>query len=205
MSKAPTELLQLYRRDQILSAARDVIRKNGFAHSSVDQIAKQAGVSRSTVYEYFASKSEILNGCLAVNRESLAEELAIRVGGAETLETQLAGFLEVCLSRVDQDREFFLAIAFPLPLDPATASAGPGGAAFGAVIEDFNAALDQILLSGEARGELPAAVGAAERNSLGTLIVGAMGTRCLISAPPPPAESAARLACFALRGLGGRK
>jgi AcrR family transcriptional regulator len=59
MFKAPTERLQLYRRDQILSPARDLIRKNDFAQSSLGQIAKQAGLSPSIVSEYFASSRKI--------------------------------------------------------------------------------------------------------------------------------------------------
>ena len=64
MSKAPAEPLQRDRRDQILSPPRDVIPKNGFAQSSLDPIAKQAGLRRSIVSEYFASKSENLDGAI---------------------------------------------------------------------------------------------------------------------------------------------
>ena len=107
MSKTPVEVLQAYRRDQILAAAREVITERGYDRSSVDQIAKRAGLSRSTVYEYFASKAEILRGCLANRRELLAQELARRVDREVGLEPQLAAFFEVCLSRVDENRAFF--------------------------------------------------------------------------------------------------
>ena len=131
MSRAPAELLQAYRRDQILNAARDVIGEHGYDQSSVDQIARRAGLSRSTVYEYFSSKEEILKGCFAARREAIADELARRIDRAVGLEAQLAAFIEICFSRVDQNREFFLAMAFPLPLDEMSASAGPGGSEFG--------------------------------------------------------------------------
>ncbi len=204
MSKAPVALLQSYRRDQILNAAREVISENGYDQSSVDQIAKRAGLSRSTVYEYFPSKDEILKGCFAARRDLVADELARRIERAAGLEEQLTAFFEICLSRVDQNREFFLAIAFPLPLDEATASEGPGGTEFALVIKDFNDAVGRILNDGFERGELQRPVSPGERDSLGTLIVGAMGARCRLDAPPPLAESAANFASFALRGLGGR-
>jgi AcrR family transcriptional regulator len=202
MPKAPVELLQTYRRDQILNAAREVISESGYEQSSVDQIAKRAGLSRSTVYEYFSSKEEILKGSFAAHREQLAEELARRINRASGLEEQLAAFFEICLSRVDQNREFFLAIAFPLPLDEATASEGPGGTEFALVIKNFNDAVDRILDAGFQRGELEHRVSPSDRNCLGTLIVGAMGARGRLEAPPPVAESAASFARFALRGLG---
>jgi AcrR family transcriptional regulator len=202
MSKAPAELLQTYRRDQILNAAREVIGENGYDQSSVDKIAKRAGLSRSTVYEYFSSKEEILKGCFAARRERIAAELARRINRAAGLEAQLTAFFEICLSRVDQNRDFFLAIAFPLPLDEATASVGPGGTGLAQVIKDFNDAVNQILESGFERGELERAVSPGDRNGLSTLIVGAMSVRGRLDAPPPAADSAAKLTRFALRGLG---
>jgi AcrR family transcriptional regulator len=202
MSKAPVELLQAYRSEQILNAAQEVISENGYDQSSVDQIAKRAGLSRSTVYEYFASKEEILKGCFASQREQLTEELARRIGCAVGLEEELTAFFEICLSRVDENREFFLAIAFPLPLDEATASEGPGGSEFALVVKDFNDAVGRILDGGFRRGELERPVSPSDRGCLGTLIVGAMGARGRMDAPPPVAESAATFASFALRGLG---
>jgi len=204
MSKAPIELLQSYRRDQILNAAREVIGESGYDKSSVDQIARRAGLSRSTVYEYFSSKEEILKGCFAARRDRIAEELALRIGGAVGLEAQLTAFFEICLSRVDQNRDFFLAIAFPLPLDEMTASEGPGGTELALLIKDFNDAVGRILDDGLERGELVRAVSPSDRDCLGTLIVGAMGARGRQDAPPPVAESAAQLASFALRGLASR-
>jgi AcrR family transcriptional regulator len=201
MSKAPVEYLQAYRREQILNAARDVFSENGYDQSSVDQIAKRAGLSRSTVYEYFPSKAEMLRGCFAARREELAEELARRIDCAVGIEEQLTAFFEICLSRVDENRAFFLAVAFPMPLDEATASEGPAGTEFAGVIKNFNDAVGRILAAGFERGELARAVTPTDRACLGTLIVGAMSARGRLDAPPPVAESAANYASFALRGL----
>jgi len=202
MSKTPAESLQVYRRDQIVSAARDVIGENGYEQSSVDQIARRAGLSRSTVYEYFSSKEEILKGSFAAHREELAEALTRSIRRVRGIEAQLTAFFEICLSRVDQNREFFLAISFPLPLDEAAAAEGPGGTEFALVIKHFNDAVDRILVEGFERGELPRPVSPADRTCLGTLVVGAMGARCRLEAPPAVEASAAEFAGFALRGLG---
>ncbi|MBW2395012.1 MAG: TetR/AcrR family transcriptional regulator [Deltaproteobacteria bacterium] len=201
MAKTPVEFLQAYRRDQILSAAREVIGESGYDQSSVDQIAKRAGLSRSTVYEYFSSKEEILKGSFAAHREPLAEALARCIHRAVGLEAQLTAFFEICLSRVDENREFFLAIAFPLPLDEASAAEGPGGTEFAMVIKNFNDTVDRILADGFERGELQRPISSTDRYCLGTLIVGAMSARCRLDAPPAVEESAASFASFALRGL----
>jgi hypothetical protein len=70
------------------------------------------------------------------------------------------------------------------------------------VIKNFNDAVDRILDDGFERGELRRPVSPGDRYCLGTLIVGAMGARCRLDAPPPVADSAAIFASFALRGLG---
>ena len=44
------------RRQQILNAARDVFARRGYAQTSVDDIAVQAGVARGTFYLYFEDK-----------------------------------------------------------------------------------------------------------------------------------------------------
>ena len=202
MSKAPLEILQTYRRDQILDAAREVIGESGYDRSSVDQIAKRAGLSRSTIYEYFSSKEEILQSSFAAHREELAQDLERRIDRSSGLEAQLTVFFEICLSRVDDNREFFLAIAFPLPMDEMTASEGPGGSEFALVVKDFNDVVTRILDDGVARGELPRPISPSDRNSLGTLIVGAMGARGRLDKPPSASESAAQFARFALSGVG---
>ena len=46
------------KRDQILLAAKSCFRHDGY-RTSVEQIARQAGVAKQTVYHHFASKDEL--------------------------------------------------------------------------------------------------------------------------------------------------
>jgi AcrR family transcriptional regulator len=46
--------------DAILRAAMELFVANGFADTSIDAVAKRAGVTRVTVYRRFASKEELL-------------------------------------------------------------------------------------------------------------------------------------------------
>ncbi|HQP50535.1 MAG TPA: TetR/AcrR family transcriptional regulator [Spirochaetota bacterium] len=48
------------RRDQIQRAAEKVFARSGFQESTISDIAKEAGLSDATIYEYFASKEELL-------------------------------------------------------------------------------------------------------------------------------------------------
>lgn len=48
------------RRDQILRAAEKVFSDKGFQNSTISDVAKETGVSDTTIYEYFSSKEELL-------------------------------------------------------------------------------------------------------------------------------------------------
>ncbi len=48
------------RRDQILKSAERVFSEKGFLNSTISDVAKETGVSDTTIYEYFSSKEELL-------------------------------------------------------------------------------------------------------------------------------------------------
>ena len=48
------------RREQILRAAEKIFAEKGFHETTISDIAKGAGLSEPTLYEYFSSKEEIL-------------------------------------------------------------------------------------------------------------------------------------------------
>jgi AcrR family transcriptional regulator len=63
----------LHTRDRILGCAAEVFLANGFHATSLDAIAKAAGASRATVYQYFAGKEDIFRELSALaEREVLA-------------------------------------------------------------------------------------------------------------------------------------
>lgn len=55
-----TEEEQTRRRHEIFHAAAHLFMKQGFQETSMQQIAKAAGVGKSTLYDYFPTKDDIL-------------------------------------------------------------------------------------------------------------------------------------------------
>lgn len=49
------------RREQILNAAKHCFIRDGFAHTRVDDIAQEAGLSKGGIYFHFSSKREIFD------------------------------------------------------------------------------------------------------------------------------------------------
>ncbi|MGS0682852.1 TetR/AcrR family transcriptional regulator [Shewanella sp. 125m-7] len=68
------------KREQILQAAKDLFCEQGFSHTSMDEVAKLAGVSKQTVYSHFGCKDDLFvasieSKCLVhgVNQELLSD------------------------------------------------------------------------------------------------------------------------------------
>ena len=74
------------KRDQILSGARTVFLRDGFAAASTDAIAAEARVSKRTLYVYYPSKEELFAD---VMRKLTIENPQMR--GLETIEEMSPG------------------------------------------------------------------------------------------------------------------
>jgi AcrR family transcriptional regulator len=55
------------RKKQIVKAAEKLFIRNGFQEVSMDNIAKQADISKPTLYNYFVSKADIYYVCLVTS------------------------------------------------------------------------------------------------------------------------------------------
>lgn len=51
-------------REQIISATRELIVRNGIRAVRVDEIAQTLGISKRTLYEMFADKNDLVGACL---------------------------------------------------------------------------------------------------------------------------------------------
>ncbi|MFM2089708.1 MAG: hypothetical protein RLZZ127_197 [Planctomycetota bacterium] len=63
MTTLLTQTLQDAKRRAILDAARRAFTEHGFAQTSMETIARAAGVGKGTIYDAFASKEDLLLAC----------------------------------------------------------------------------------------------------------------------------------------------
>lgn len=75
------------KQDQIINAARKLFYKYGFKRVSVDEIAREAQVTKRTIYSYFKSKEEILKYLMNEEMQKMEELI-------KDVESQNLGFLE---------------------------------------------------------------------------------------------------------------
>jgi AcrR family transcriptional regulator len=63
------------RRQNILSAAKDVFRELGFGAASMSEICARAGGSKATLYSYFSSKDELFAAAMREFAETHMEDV----------------------------------------------------------------------------------------------------------------------------------
>jgi TetR/AcrR family transcriptional repressor of uid operon len=79
--------------DRVAAAALDEFAEHGIRRTSMEDVARRAGVSRMTVFRRFASKQRLVEVVIAREVHRGMQELDLLWEGAETLEDRLvAGF-----------------------------------------------------------------------------------------------------------------
>jgi AcrR family transcriptional regulator len=90
------------RRDSIVRAAIAVFRREGYSHATIEMIANELLLTKTSVYHYFKSKTEILDAIC--ERSSLASTSAILDTAPDEpdpvvrLRAKLTAYAGVCLS-----------------------------------------------------------------------------------------------------------
>jgi AcrR family transcriptional regulator len=119
------------RKEQILSAAEKVFAKKGFQDATISEVAKQAGLSDATIYEYFSSKEELLFSIPVLITRSAAAQLKTHLdyirGAANKLRGIVYGYLSfyqenpdyasVLMLILKQNRKFIESDAYQLIRD----------------------------------------------------------------------------------------
>ena len=84
------------RRESILAAAYALIDADGLEGASMDRIAREAGVSKTTLYNYYPSKEELLRAVIVRYATSFltrsVEDLVAAEDSPEPLEAKLKTF-----------------------------------------------------------------------------------------------------------------
>ena len=86
-----TQSVAVDTRDAIISAAFGCFRTRGLAKTTIVDIARAAGVSRSTVYEYFRDKETVVEACAEAASQRFYRNMAKAIDrhGGSTLEGRL--------------------------------------------------------------------------------------------------------------------
>ncbi|MCV7285174.1 TetR/AcrR family transcriptional regulator [Mycolicibacterium wolinskyi] len=82
------------REQQILDAAETLLTTRGYVHMTVGDIAEAAGITRSTLYFYFASKQDILIALVARTVSALQQDSVSALSRAAPIHEVIEAALE---------------------------------------------------------------------------------------------------------------
>jgi TetR/AcrR family fatty acid metabolism transcriptional regulator len=194
------EVIRDFRRDQVIEVARRLFGERGTTDVSMDDIAAEAGVARSTVYVYFANRDELLRACLKGMHDQLLEDIAETWEHDAEPTHRLERLVEAMLVRIDDNPAFFrLAL-----LTQGTVSQGGEAVGTELALIGLNIArlIADLYVDGVASGAFRPMDPDQAVNLIGQQIYGAMSVRAAEPLPPEAAAAAATICEFMLRGLG---
>ena len=196
------EVIRDFRRDQIMDTARRLFGERGTTDVSMDEIAAEAGVARSTVYVYFANRDDLLRACVQSMYDRLQDTIALVVDDGAPPVERLRGLILGVLERIDESPDFFrLAMA-----TQATAGAAGSAAVGGALMMiglDMIRVLEELVVAGVAAGDFRADIDPERAVVLvGQQIYGALSVRAGEPEPVPAEQAADEICRFVCRGLG---
>ena len=80
------------KREQIIAGAKRVFLRMGFDAASMNDITREAGVSKGTIYVYFQNKEDLFEAMVEAEREAFLSALRIILASDEDVETSLYTF-----------------------------------------------------------------------------------------------------------------
>lgn len=150
----PRPDMRAERIPQIIEAAMIVFARNGFAQTRMEDVAQQAGLSKATLYLYFASKEDVIAAILQAYFEHGFGELTAIGAGAQPVLPGLLGWTRQRMQEL-RDNAAFLSIGFEFHALAARQVATRK------VLQHYYAryrgALSALLAQGMQRGELQSA------------------------------------------------
>lgn len=94
------------KRDQILDAAVAVFSARGFQSTPVDEVAKEAGVAKGTLYLYFRSKEEMYLEAFRAVAEKMHGLSRVQTEEAASTWGKIRAYVSVRLDLSETHREF---------------------------------------------------------------------------------------------------
>lgn len=116
-TKAQYETIRKESRQKILDAALEVFAKQGYHSSTVDAIAKTAGISKGLMYNYFKSKEDVLQELMIGMMEALMCEYMPLKPEEKFKEDDIINFINVGIDLV-LEKPHYWKLYFSVALQP---------------------------------------------------------------------------------------
>ena len=156
---APRPDVSDQRRNQIMEAALTVFSRLVFERASMDNIAKEAGVSKGALYLYYKSKDAIIAKLLQLFFDQALKQVKVLAAGEGSVTEQLLAFTRVLTREMDR-----MAAMQPISLQFYAIAARHATIRqhLRAYFAEYRALMEEVIQRGIAQGELRADISPAE-------------------------------------------
>ncbi|SHI94931.1 transcriptional regulator, TetR family [Mesonia phycicola] len=104
-------------KNQILEGAKEVFRKYGYKNAKMEQIAKESGKGRSTLYYYYESKEAVFKAFVTDFNQPLFNSLKTKLTPTNTLEKNCLTYIQAHFENTANGIETYGAILNDLKQD----------------------------------------------------------------------------------------
>ncbi|OBF79727.1 TetR family transcriptional regulator [Mycobacterium sp. 852002-51163_SCH5372311] len=158
--RAVSEEDKSQRREQIMTAAKEVFGRKGFHATTIADIAKRAGLAYGSIYWYFDSKEELFHALMAVQEFALRARVATALddlnglthGGEASLRALLKASVQATFEFFEADKA-----TVKLLFRDAYALGDRFEKHLGGIYERFIDDIETIIVAAQQRGEMVAA------------------------------------------------
>lgn len=182
---APAVTRRPEKTDRILEAAGDLFREHGYGAVSMDQIARDAGVSKATVYAHFESKEKLFAAIVQTGCTAYAEGIVPAVAELDDMQE--------ALTRIARSIENFLLAPRTLGIYRVIIAEGPRFPELAQAFVDngplpFLKLLTEFFAGANARGLLRVPNPRLAAHQLVWLVRGPLYMRRMLNMPDLPGE-----------------
>ena len=91
------------KRQDILEGAARVFQKRGFTEATIDDVAREIGGSKATIYNYFASKDQLLKEVLITGYRPVMAHFRSLLAGEGRARERLSAFASLYLAAINNE------------------------------------------------------------------------------------------------------
>jgi AcrR family transcriptional regulator len=102
-SKEQNEIIREQSKAAIKEAALELFAMHGFASTSISRIAKEAGVSKGLMYNYYESKDALLHAIVEDTMQDMMAEMGQFLSPELSPDQRLRGIVEGTLNMVERN------------------------------------------------------------------------------------------------------
>lgn len=145
MGARKREALEQFNRDNIVTAAKELFETKGIDKTTMDDIAKLADYSKSTIYVYFRCKEDIYNAIVQDHIDSLIGELELILSN-DDYEKSYYGMCECLVNFAEKYPKYYSSLLGEVQITNSRKTGGNDGALMTKQIEGL---ITDLLVRGQ--------------------------------------------------------